>query len=95
MTTPEHYLKHHFGYDQFRYPQAEIISHIMDSQHALGDHAHRQRQVAVLSDSGPDAGRKPRSETKTADIGSLAADCVDEGSGGFAAVGRNRGKVLN
>ncbi len=35
MTTPEHYLKHHFGYDQFRYPQAEIISHIMGSQHAL------------------------------------------------------------
>ncbi len=35
MTTAQHYLKQHFGYDQFRYPQAEIISHIMDGQHAL------------------------------------------------------------
>ena len=35
MSTAQHYLKQHFGYDQFRFPQAEIIARIMDGQHAL------------------------------------------------------------
>ncbi len=35
MTTAEQFLKRHFGYDQFRYPQAEIIAHVLAGQHAL------------------------------------------------------------
>ena len=35
MTTAEHYLKQHFGFETFRFPQAEIISHIMGGQNAL------------------------------------------------------------
>ena len=35
MTTAEQYLKRHFGYDQFRYPQAEIIAHVLQGHHAL------------------------------------------------------------
>ena len=35
MTTAQQFLQQHFGYDGFRNPQAEIISHVMDGQHAL------------------------------------------------------------
>lgn len=35
MTTAEQYLKRHFGYDSFRYPQGEIIAHVLSGQHAL------------------------------------------------------------
>ena len=35
MTTAQQHLKKHFGYDEFRFPQAEIISHILNREHAL------------------------------------------------------------
>jgi ATP-dependent DNA helicase RecQ len=35
MKTAQHFLKQHFGFDDFRFPQAEIISHIMDGHNAL------------------------------------------------------------
>ncbi len=35
MNTAQQYLQQYFGYSEFRYPQSEIVSHVMSGQHSL------------------------------------------------------------
>ncbi len=65
MTTAQHFLKQYFGFDDFRFPQAEIISHIMDGQNALvimptGSGKSLCYQIPALMLAGQrDAARRP------------------------------------
>lgn len=66
-------LKAHFGFDTFKGSQLEIIQNLLDGNDVFVFHAHRWRQVVVLSVARFDVGRHCHS--------GVAADCLDEESG--------------